>query len=635
MAQKGETLLLGTQNGLLISYDTKANKAAILAKLPGNHGGISYMKALNGERVLIGMPLLTYVFDITNHVLKIIDPIRSVKEADQIDGAIIAATSSNMIILPNKNDNATFNAFKGRFKGLDDYNYNFFGTNFRILQRHIRSRAICYSQADQTIWVSFKNGLYKVNRNGVTPFYYHGSPVYTSCLTAYGNEVIAGTSGNGIILINKGNVRRLTTDDGLLSNNIINVRVIGNNLWVYTSSAVQLFDLQSLRLIYRYSFPDPNSMPVTDAHELNNSCYFISPDGLYRVMPVHKELDSVSIYLNALFVNRKDTGIVDNLDLPNTSNDIQVSLGTPYLLNARDIAIRYSLITGNDAHWIYARHGERTFHFASLAPGVYSFQAQAIKLETGKASKPFIINFTIRPPWWQTWLFRIALISALALIISAIIRMYYLNQLRKQQIEYEKKLIVERERQHISREIHDNIGQALSVIKLNLDMTSPSEISDVKDLIGEVIQDLRQFTHGLYYGKLLTEGLIDVIKKDVERINNSKQLVASLSTSISRNLENEQSELLIYRIFQESVNNILKHAHAKNVVVKIRSNKKLFKLSIADDGQGFSVENAGKGLGFDSMYKRAELLKGQLSINSRPGEGCEVELTIDHKQSIS
>ncbi len=347
---------------------------------------------------------------------------------------------------------------------------------------------------------------------------------------------------------------------------------------------------------------------------------------------MHKQVDSVSIYLNALFVNRKDTGVVNNLDLPHTSNDIQIALGTPYLLNARDIVIRYSLISGNDARWIYARHGERNFHFASLAPGTYSFQAQAIKLGTGQASKSFILNFIIRSPWWQTWLFRIALILVLALIIFAIIRMYYLNKLRKQQIEYEKKLIVERERQHISREIHDNIGQALSVIKLNLDMNSPAEVNDTKELIGEVIQDLRQFTHGLYYGKLLTDSLFDMIKKDIERLNSSGQLVASLDINVGKTPMGEQTELLIYRMFQEAINNILKHARAKNVIVKIRNNKKQFKLSISDDGQGFSVANHDKGLGLDSMYKRAELLKGKLSIESKAGGGTKVELVVDHTQ---
>ena len=636
VVKNGGYLLLGTQNGTLISYNPVNNHSALLTTVPISHGGISYLKVLKNGNILIGTPVYTYILSVKNHNLKLVEVVTAVKQADEIDGALLFASSNSMIITSEKNDLLTLKALKKKFKGLSDNEYLTTGNRFKSLNLAKRSRAVCYSPPSQTIWVSVKDGLEKINSSGVTPFYLHNLPVYASCLTYYANKVIAGTFNDGVIIIEgDNNIKQLTSNDGLLSNNIVNVKVINNNLWVYTSGAVQIFDINTLKLIYKYPFPSVNNTFLIDADELDNSCYFASSDGLYKLSPVHKTIDSVKIYLNSLFINRKDTGVVNNLILPYSHNDIQIALGIPYLFDSKDIVLRYSLATGNDTRWIYARRGERSFHFASLAPGTYNFEAQAIKPQTGQSSNPFVINFTIRPPWWQTWWFRVAMVLALIAIIAAALRIYYLNKLRKQRIDYEKKLIVERERQHISREIHDNIGQALSVIKLNLDMSSPDEVNDTKELIGEVIKDLRQFTHGLYYGKLLTEGLIDVIKKDIERINNSKQLVASLNASITRTLENEQSELLIYRIFQESINNILKHAHAKNVIVKINNNKKLFKLSITDDGQGFSAENAGKGLGFDSMYKRAELLKGQLSINSRPGEGCEVELIIDHKQSVS
>lgn len=635
LIRDGQSLLLGTQNGLLLAYNTATNRSILLTALPAKHGGISYLKLLKDGRVLIGSPLYTYIFDVGNRLLKIIDPIRSIKQADEMQGALIAASSSNMIMLPDKNDEVTFNALKKNFKGLTDFDYDLFGDKIRILQHHVRCLAICYSSANKTIWASFKNGLYRINASGTNPFYYHRLQVYASCLTAYKDKVFVGTFSDGILIADGDNVRQLSANDGLLSNYISNLKVIDSNLWVYTSKAVQIFDIQSLKLIYKYPFPGSNNISLNNAEEINGNCYFTSSDGLYKLSTVQKEASAIDIYLNSLSVNRKDTGVVNNLVFSSTQNDIQVSLGTPYLFNAHDIVIKYSLATGDNARWIYGRPGERNFHFASLAPASYRFEALAIKPQTGISSNLFVINFQIRPPWWQTWWFRLAIIFALIAMIVTAIRVYYLNKLKKQQIEYEKKLIVERERQHISREIHDNIGQALSVIKLNLDMTSPAEVEDVKDLIGEVIQDLRQFTHGLYYGKLLTEGLIDVIKKDVERINNSKQLTASLNINITKKLGNEQSELLIYRMFQEAINNVLKHAQAKNVIIEIQSNKRTFKLSISDDGQGFSPENAGKGLGFDSMYKRAELLNGQLTITGRPGLGSKVELVIDHKQSIS
>ncbi len=628
----GQCLLLGTQNGLLISYNTITGQSSVLTALPANDNGINYLKLLKDGSILIGSSVYTYILNVKTHTLQPVGPIRALKQADQIKGALLLASSNSMVILPDGDDAVTMERFRAKFSGLVDRSYDNFTTRFRILYYEKRSRAICYSPASQTIWVSFKDGLYKVNHSGITPFYYHRSPVYTSCLAAQGSEVIAGTFSNGILIIDGDHIRHLDANDGLLSNNIANLKVLGHNLWVFTSGAVQIFDLDSLRLIYKYPFPGGNSEPLADAVEINGNCYFVSLNGLYKLTPVQKEADSVRIYLNSFFINRKDTDVVDDLELKHSENDIQIALGTPYLFNAREIVIKYRLGADSTARWIYTRPGERIFHFASLAPGSYRFEARAIKRQTGLLSNPFIINFTIRPPWWQMWWFKLAIIAASLIVIVAAIRVYFLNKLRKQQSEYEKRLIVERERQHISREIHDNIGQALSVIKLNLDMSSPAEVNDTKELIGEVIQDLRQFTHGLYYGKLLTDKLFEVIKKDIERLNNSGQLVASLDIKVDKTPMGEQTELLIYRIFQESINNVLKHARAKNVLVKIRNSKKQFKLSISDDGKGFSAENHDKGLGLDSMYKRAELLKGQLSIESEIGEGTKVELVVYHSQ---
>jgi signal transduction histidine kinase len=263
-------------------------------------------------------------------------------------------------------------------------------------------------------------------------------------------------------------------------------------------------------------------------------------------------------------------------------------------------------------------------------PGHYQFEAFAIKPQSGLSSKPFIMNFTILPPWWQTWWFRTISVLACLAIITTVLRIYYINKLNQQKLQFEKKLIVEKERQHISREIHDHIGQALSVIKLNLNMNSPSEMADAKEMIGEVIQDMRQFTHGLYYGKLLTGSLADVIKKDVERLNIDDGLKASLDINMTCRMTDEHSELLIYRIFQEAINNILKHANAKNITVRLSSNQKQFKLTIIDDGKGFLEKGMAKGMGINSMHTRAELLNGDLIVSGKPNEGCKVELVISY-----
>jgi signal transduction histidine kinase/ligand-binding sensor domain-containing protein len=632
MVKKGKTLLLGTQSGMLISYNTITNQSALLTTLPVSHGGITYLKLLNDDNILIGSPVYTYIFQIKSHFLKSIDLVTSLKQADQVDGALLMASSNSMIVLPDKDDQYTFDIFKKRFKGLVDKKYTIYGSNSRFLSFGKRSRAICYSPDTQTIWVSTKDGLYKINSSGISPFYLDNLPVFASCLTAHDNLVIIGTFNNGIRILKGNHVKSLTSDDGLLSNDIVNIEVINSNLWVHTSGSIQIFSLETFKLIYKYPFPTADNIFLTDANELDNNCYFTVLNGLYKIRPVQKKGDTVGIYLNSLFINHKDTSIVNNLKLPYLLNDIQISLGTPYLFDAKDIVIKYRLEDNDSTKWLYARPGERNFHFASLMPGDYQFEALAIKPQSGLSSKPFIMTFTIRRPWWQTWWFESLETVTFLLIVVGVLRYYYLNKLNRQKLQFEKELIAEKERQHISREIHDHIGQALSVIKLNLNMNS--QIDDTKELVSEVMDDLRQFTHGLYHGKLLKGSLTDTIKKDVERLNISNQLVASLDISETVNAINPENQLLIYRIFQEAISNILKHAGAKNIFVRMTSDKKHLKLTITDDGIGFSGEGKRKGLGLDSMRRRAKLLKGNLTVFSKPQEGCKIELIINHVQKL-
>ncbi|MFB9845335.1 sensor histidine kinase [Mucilaginibacter ginsenosidivorans] len=632
MVKKGENLFLGTQSGMLISYNTITNRSTLLTTLPASDGGITYLKLLNNERILIGSPVYTYIFRLKGHCLKSIDLVTSLKQAEQIDGALLMASSNNMIVLPDKDDQLTFDIFKKKFKGLADKKYTMFGNNARFLSFTKRSRAICYSSASQTIWVSTKDGLYRINNSGISPFYLNNLPMYASCLTTYANLVIVGTFNNGIKIIDGNNVKSLTSDDGLLSNDIVNIKVINKNLWVYTSGSIQIFSLETFKLTYKYPFPTTNNVFLTNADELNNNCYFTVLNGLYKITPVQKKGDTIGIYLNSLFINHKDTSTVNNLKLPYFRNDIQLSLGTPYLFDAKDIVIKYRLENNDSTKWLYARPGERNFHFASLMPGDYQFEASAIKPQSGLSSRPFIMNFTIRQPWWQTWWFESLETIGFLFIVVGVLRYYYVNKLNRQKLQFEKELIAEKERQHISREIHDHIGQALSVIKLNLNMNS--QIDDTKELVSEVMDDLRQFTHGLYHGKLLKGSLSDTIKKDVERLNISDQLVASLDVSETTDTINPEYQLLIYRIFQEAISNILKHANAKNIFVQMISDKKHFKLTIVDDGIGFSDEGQGKGLGLDSMRRRAKLLKGKLTIVSKPHEGCKIELIISHVQKL-
>lgn len=89
-------------------------------------------------------------------------------------------------------------------------------------------------------------------------------------------------------------------------------------------------------------------------------------------------------------------------------------------------------------------------------------------------------------------------------------------------------------------------------------------------------------------------------------------------------------KLNIYRIIQELINNILKHADAKNITVSIKGKDKLIHIIVTDDGKGFQVKGKRKGIGISNMINRVESYNGKLKIISSPGKGCKTNVTIPH-----
>jgi len=193
----------------------------------------------------------------------------------------------------------------------------------------------------------------------------------------------------------------------------------------------------------------------------------------------------------------------------------------------------------------------------------------------------------------------------------------------------------EKERSQIGKELHDNINQLLASVKLMISTTmikSDSEdklLAESVRLTDQCIKEIRNLSGALIPLKELEMGLIDAIKMVVGRIRATSELQFDLSLCpyLVEKL-NEKEQLTFYRIIQEQVNNIMKHAQAKNVSVVLRESEGNAMLVVADDGKGFNTGNKAEGIGLKNMKSRCELLNGTFSIESQPGEGCNIRVFI-------
>ncbi|MEO8853280.1 MAG: PAS domain S-box protein [Ginsengibacter sp.] len=203
----------------------------------------------------------------------------------------------------------------------------------------------------------------------------------------------------------------------------------------------------------------------------------------------------------------------------------------------------------------------------------------------------------------------------------------------KEAVEHAK----DAERLDLGKELHDNVNQLLSTSKLYLDMAkrggedSAMYFSRSSEYTLTAIEEIRNITKGLTKGIVSTIGLckaIENIARDTMEVHPLKiEIKCALASSIENSV-NDKFDLNIFRIVQEQLNNILKHAKARKVNIKLSQNKKWVILLISDDGIGFDTTKKQKGIGLDNIKSRATMYNGTAEFVSQPGNGCVLTVTF-------
>lgn len=217
------------------------------------------------------------------------------------------------------------------------------------------------------------------------------------------------------------------------------------------------------------------------------------------------------------------------------------------------------------------------------------------------------------------------------------------KQLLKQEIDKQKiiaQAVVdaqEKERAEIGKDLHDNVNQILSTAKLYLELakTDTSQrdalIKRSADSIFQAINEIRNISKALVPPSVKDLGIIDSIKDLVESVHMTKALqVKFIYEGNFESTISDKQKLMLFRIIQEQVNNVLKHAEAGKLVIELIMHEKLINLSITDNGKGFELEKVRfkKGVGLSNIESRANLFNGKVAITTAPGKGCKLFIQV-------
>ena len=236
-------------------------------------------------------------------------------------------------------------------------------------------------------------------------------------------------------------------------------------------------------------------------------------------------------------------------------------------------------------------------------------------------------------------------------LIFILIAFFVIYQKRKTRIEeerrqerefYEKEIwnaqteIREETMRFISRELHDNISQILTITHYNLnrlEIDSPV-LEETRSSLQDTIMQIRLLSKALNTDNLMEAGLIQSMNFEVDRLRQIKRWNIDFFIEVTDIPLSGNTQLLLFRIFQELMTNIIKHSQAENIFIELEEGDNSYKLTIANDGNPYDFHEKAreygfhKGSGLKNVLKRVEMLKGQIDVRPNGSKGMTTLITI-------
>ncbi len=455
-------------------------------------------------------------------------------------------------------------------------------------------------------------------------------------------------------------ITRYYVKDGLPNNFIYGI--LGDEqgrLWISTNKGLSCFDE---RLPLGKKFKNYDARDGLQGDEFNQRACFKSKsgelffggtDGLTRFHPdrIHDNrrvppvvLTGFKKYDQRVLFDR-DISEVDNIELDYTDKAFSFEFASLNYTNTAKNQYAY-MMEGFEKDWIYCGN-RRVAYYTNLDPGDYLFRAKGSNNDGVWNEKGIAIKIKIHPPFWATWWFRV--LSALAIIgiVGALYerRISGLRKAKTAQEEFSKRLIAtqEAERKRIASELHDSLGQNLLIIKNGLQQytnamaqqgQSPNGLDDLSEVAQAAINEAREISYNLHPHQLDRLGLKKALVSMINKIAQSSVLRIDWEIDDVSGLFSKEAEINLFRLVQEGLNNIVKHAAATAATIQIKKTDTKIEILVADNGKGFDADlhstnpAAQKGFGLSGMAERARILLGEFFIESEAGKGTRLRVGI-------
>jgi signal transduction histidine kinase/ligand-binding sensor domain-containing protein len=518
--------------------------------------------------------------------------------------------------------------------------------------------------ATDTLWVGTSGGLYQWQRGRVRRFGTADGLISSSirCLYREPNGTLwIGTLGGGLSWLKDGRIVNVTCRQGL-ADDIISQIVEDDfgHLWLGSNHGIMRLDKSELLEFAEHKVSSVHAVLLgLNEGMLKEQCiggqsptaikakcgnlFFPTVGGLVEIDP-ERWFDSSRTpplaTIDEVRIDGKPQSGSSKVVVPPGRGLLEISFAAPNLRGNEVTRFRFQL-EPFDKGW--SRSGSRrTAYYPGLPPGDYVFKVSAGN-ERGKwNSNAASLAITVQPRLWQTWWFRSLAVAAFSALAFGIYlrRLAELKAKNAAQEEFTHELIryQEHERKRVASELHDGLGQDLLLIKNRVTLLASDtrhatpiarELSEISTHTSRALADVRAISHALRPSAIEQVGFTKAVEWMVE------QIAETSTTRFSTELENTdgllapEMEINMYRIVQEALNNVMKHAGASEVIVGIKRDQDGILISVHDNGKGFDVDGLElPDFGLAGMRERAKVLGGSVELRSSPGKGTRVTLHV-------
>ncbi|MFN7947796.1 MAG: two-component regulator propeller domain-containing protein [Blastocatellia bacterium] len=449
------------------------------------------------------------------------------------------------------------------------------------------------------------------------------------------------------------NFTNYTIREGLPDNTINSLQedALGR-LWIGTNKGLVRFDSRTgLMRIYDVSDGLPSNRFSDHAvmRARNGEMYFGTLKGLLRFHPDNLQARATPITVVLTEIRKFEQPFQSGPDVSRLTSlafswrDDLLSFDFAALGLAQPQKAQYAWkLEGNDQDWIFGGT-KRTATYSNLPGGRYTLRVKATD-ETGRwHENQLAVQVNIATPPWQRWWAYMLYVFALTGIVRGYLR-YRINQLHainEARTQFAQQLITsqEAERKRIAAELHDGLGQSLLVIKnrtiigkrmVNGDDKVSAQLEEISKATGQALEEVRSIAYNLRPYHLERLGLRESIEAMIEKIREATELKISARVALFDEVFSKDDEVLFYRVIQECLNNIIKHADATTVEISIVQTETDVTARIQDNGCGFAVsaDSPAGGFGLIGLAERVRMLGGTHSISSETGKGTTVIVKI-------